>query len=368
MKRQSMGIMTTPYPPSPPFAEKNNFRLLCLAGERMGIEVFVFFPRDVDFHSRAMNGYIYQPATASWIKRRFPFPSFIYDRFFYTGRESVHTRRVIQSLKKDPHIRFLGIGLAGKWQTYRLLSQHQQLSRFVPPSEMVTSPATVKDWLEKYRDIVLKPVGGSLGRGIIRIRFKDHGLLLYGRNMRNRPIKHFFSDYRSCQSYLKQHHLNRQTLVQPYLSLSTPDGEPFDIRVLIQKNENGVWSRTGMAIRKGNPDSLTSNLHGGGRTYEVEPFLRKYFSEQQIQRIFEEVSILTEQAPPYLESCHGPLVELGMDVGVDRKGKVWLIELNSKPGRKIFYELKEPILRKQSVLNPILYARHMMQSESNSGG
>ncbi len=368
MNRQSLGIMTMPYPPSPPFAEKNNFKLLCMAGEKMGIEVFVFFPRDVDFHSRSINGYIYQPAAASWIKRRFPFPSFIYDRFFYTGRESKHTISVIQRLKKEPKVRFLGMGLAGKWQTYRLLSQHPLFSRFIPPSEIVSSPAVVEQWLQKYRDIVIKPVGGSLGRGIVRICLTEGGVLLIGRNMRNMPIKKFFSSYPSCKSYLKQYHLNRHTLVQPYLSLSTPDREPFDVRVLIQKNASGTWACTGMGVRKGKPGSLTSNLHGGGRTCAVEPFLKKYFDEPQIRQIFADITFMTENVPQYLESRHGPLVELGMDVGVDRKGKVWLIEINSKPGRKIFYELKEPILRKQSVLNPILYARHMMQSESNSGG
>jgi len=31
-----------------------------------------------------------------------------------------------------------------------------------------------------------------------------------------------------------------------------------------------------------------------------------------------------------------PLGEIGLDLGVDRRGRVWLIEVNAKPFRKVF--------------------------------
>jgi D-alanine-D-alanine ligase-like ATP-grasp enzyme len=36
------------------------------------------------------------------------------------------------------------------------------------------------------------------------------------------------------------------------------------------------------------------------------------------------------------QHVNGPLGELGMDIGVDRSGRVWLFEVNAKPGRHIF--------------------------------
>lgn len=36
------------------------------------------------------------------------------------------------------------------------------------------------------------------------------------------------------------------------------------------------------------------------------------------------------------EQIDGTLGELGLDIGVDRNGRVWLFEVNAKPGRHIF--------------------------------
>ncbi len=36
------------------------------------------------------------------------------------------------------------------------------------------------------------------------------------------------------------------------------------------------------------------------------------------------------------EQIQGNIAEIGFDLGIDEKGKVWMFEANSKPGRSIF--------------------------------
>jgi hypothetical protein len=61
-----------------------------------------------------------------------------------------------------------------------------------------------------------------------------------------------------------------------------------------------------------------------------------------------------------LESCHGRLVELGIDFGVDLDGYIWILEVNSKPGRSIFTYLQDDKARNRALENPIRYAKYLL--------
>lgn len=369
MKRNHyLGVMALPSERTPPFAERNFFRLISQSGGKTGINVFVFSPHDVDFTTRTITGYRYLN-DQGWTKSKFPFPALIYDRCFYTEGTYQRLSPIVEKLKHDPQVHFLGLGLRGKWESYQILSQHENLLPFLPSTELVTSSKVLQKWLSGNRSCIVKPVGGSLGQGVIRLKKEENKVILKGRNLKNHIINEKISDGNRLYLHLVRFFRGRTFLIQPYLSLSTPKGEPFDIRVLVQKTAiepKQSWSITGIAVRQGMNGGITSNLHGGGRAYSVKPFLAKLFPEEKVNEILASIQLLAQETPVCLENRHGPLIELGMDIGVDRQGKVWLIELNSKPGREIFRQLHEPDKRKNAMLNPIRYARKLL--ESNTGG
>ncbi|GJM71157.1 hypothetical protein HMSSN036_33730 [Paenibacillus macerans] len=72
---------------------------------------------------------------------------------------------------------------------------------------------------------------------------------------------------------------------------------------------------------------------------------------------------LSLRVPEYLESRFGRLAELGLDFGVDREGRVWILEVNSKPGRTSFFRIGDPISARKSIENPISYARYLLLSK-----
>ena len=59
-----------------------------------------------------------------------------------------------------------------------------------------------------------------------------------------------------------------------------------------------------------------------------------------LDKINRTIDNIVLQLPPFIESRHGRLVELGIDIGVDKNGEVWIIEINSKPGRASFRRLE----------------------------
>lgn len=350
------GIMT--YCNGPHFMEKAYYKKLTLIGRRHGIRVFVFSPKRVDYDRGEVTGYEYRDG--AWRANTFPLPDVVYDRCF-VGPSYRQYKPFIDKLQSDPRITFLGHGLSGKWQVHQMLGKSKELSRWLPETH-VLSQETLRSMLQRYPAVIIKPAAGTHGIGVVRIAAKPAGTFsVTGRNRENKPFRKRFRSEAGLLTFVQRFTASRTFLVQPFLALQTPDQLPFDVRVLVQKNGSGRWQTTGMAVRVGEKKGITSNLHGGGKAVPLSPFLSRYFPQAQCERIKEEIDRIAQVLPPVLESHHGRLAELGIDVGVDRDGHVWIIEVNSRPGRTVFRQIADRDARLRSISQPVKYAHYLMK-------
>jgi glutathione synthase/RimK-type ligase-like ATP-grasp enzyme len=169
-----------------------------------------------------------------------------------------------------------------------------------------------------------------------------------------------FANENHALHWIREFTGQRGYIIQPFLHLYSRKGRSFDIRVLMQKNEKGLWMGTGIAVREGAAGSMTSNLHGGGKALPVLPYLSGQFGADQTERITEVLRQLSEMIPPILESHFGRLGELGIDFGIDTNGDIWLLEVNSKPGRTSIRQAGDPVSAVLASENPLRYARYLL--------
>ena len=272
----SLGILATPNSKRyPPFSDRSFFAYLCSAGRKLGFPVFVFLPTEIDFVKQRVTGY--QFINRNWEKDIFPLPSLVYDR---CSNRKKH-RSMIQKLKSTPCVFFLGHVLPDKWKNHQNLIQHPDLVPYIPPTQMIDSVQTIGKWLDDYNSVVIKPAQNSLGIGVMKVAMENQSYTLHGRDFKNKIFFKEFDDRNSLLRWLRNN-LKRRTLIQPYLSLCTREGVPFDIRVLVQKGGDGKWTETGRAVRAGLINGLTSNLCGGGKAYAVNDFLIQHFNHEQL--------------------------------------------------------------------------------------
>ncbi|WP_284641160.1 YheC/YheD family endospore coat-associated protein [Paenibacillus silviterrae] len=375
---RTLGIMTTRTEGDVPFTNRGFYRRLIVCGRRYGLTVFVFSPEDIDWSLSRVTGYVYEPSLKQWVSRWFPLPDAVYDRcFFSTRKEYANYRTALRRLLEQQPVRLLGYGLKGKWEVQQLLQREERLRPFLPPTEELRSSRTMLEWLKRRDAIVLKPQGGSQGRGVLLVRRESAGMArvsaaavtentaeaafsVRGRDARNRRVAHGFGDAAALLRWLRRFTGRRSYLVQPYLQLHDASGDAYDVRSLVQKDGAGRWQLTGMAVRQGQGGSLTSNLHGGGKAEAAGPFLARVFGPEKARQLQKELTRLSELIPDVLESCHGRLVELGIDFGVDLDGYIWILEVNSKPGRSIFTYLQDDKARNRALENPIRYAKYLL--------
>ncbi|WNQ09968.1 YheC/YheD family protein [Paenibacillus aurantius] len=360
-----LGILACRTAGDPPFGERETYRRMSKAGARLGMAVTVFSPEGIDADTGRVHGYRYNPDSAGWESGSYPFPSVLYDRMFYSDPGLYRaSREQLKRLIRQNGVRLLGRRLEGKWSLYRLLREDPSLAPHLPRTERYQGASRLIRVLSSWGRVILKPDGGTQGKGILLIaKSPEGGFRVSGRDAANHPVDRTFSRSSGLFDWIEEMIGERRYLLQEYLTLRTRGGLAYDIRSLMQKNGKGEWSLTGMAARHGQAGSLTANLHGGGSASEALPFLKAQFGMDAARALLSVLHRLSGSIPPVLEDHYGPLAELGLDFGIDTSGKVWILEANSKPGRAVFHMTGDRRARLGSIHNPVAYARFLLDRQ-----
>ncbi|WP_169713624.1 YheC/YheD family endospore coat-associated protein [Paludifilum halophilum] len=359
---KTLGVIACKEQGTPPFQETVYLKQLTREGRAMGIRLIVFSPKDIDWRRRTVSAWFWDLNSGKWGNRSQAIPPLVYDRCYY--RDSRHYRTYkpyVTQLAQDSDVQLLGRPLGGKLQTQEMLEKNAAIRPYLPRTLLYRSPEDLKSALNLSGSILIKPNGGSHGRGVAAI-FAEPGrsYRVQGRTRNNRGFHIRLKTERALRDWILRFTGSARYLIQPYLGLQTEDGRPFDLRILVQKGEDHRWVTTGMAVRTGKTHSLTSNIHGGGKAERAIPFLTAHFPGRRLSGILRSIRWLAEQVPRQIEKEHGRLAELGLDIGIDRQGRVWLLEVNSKPGRTVFLLTRETDVRRRSIQLPMQYARTLL--------
>jgi hypothetical protein len=319
----------------------------------MGAVCFAFRMRDMDLKKAQIIGYTFHNNV--WEKGMYPLPDVIYPR-----NNSDFNRQVLRRHLTEKGVQFFNPTGIGKWGTYKALVKNPKLVKYLPDTRLIKNISQLGDMLNKYHNIYMKPITGSQGKNIIRI--SENGQTRsyeYQHHIKQHQIIAKANSLQELERKLRPIMNKRHYLAQQEIKLLRKGGCIMDLRVMTQKNRSGQWMVTGKVFRIGETGSITSNISGGGSVGDVKSLLNLYFEKARVQDILKEIDFLALETARSLEIRLGPTGELGIDIGVDQDGKLWLIEANLKPARKIFSLMKDHESRIVSVRRPIEYAIYL---------
>lgn len=325
-----------------------------------GIECVRFVPSKIDPVTHLVKGRKFEPQSCTWVDCEFPLPVLLYDRCFYG--DDAHSKQcipIVAWLKNRDDINFLGYGLPNKFELYQTL-KNSVLAPYLPDSQFVDNVAVVLSELDKQKRLILKPVNGSQGHGIYYLKKKQKNFHVKTEKQK-KIISRIFPNKGKLIQWLQPLIQERKYLLQPYLELSNNELQPFDIRMLLQKDEKGNWVERGKGIRTGITGGLLSNLSAGGSVSSFEPWASSLPASQK-EYICNELEYIIKNLTFLLEKEFLPLFELGIDIGIAKNGSIWILDVNSKPGRKVVLATT-PNLTETLYEAPLLYGRFISESD-----
>jgi glutathione synthase/RimK-type ligase-like ATP-grasp enzyme len=183
---------------------------------------------------------------------------------------------------------------------------------------------------------MIKPANGSQGKGIVKL--KQRGREIEASYQQNDIVNTIlFSSFQEFKNWFTKTTRDVLYIAQPHISFFPYERTPFDIRLLLQKGNDGAWKEAGRGIRQGERDSIVTNVSSGASIVPFENLLPR-IPRVHRQYVMDEINTICKTIPSVLENQFPSLFELGIDLCISRDFSIWILDLNSKPGRKIVME------------------------------
>jgi glutathione synthase/RimK-type ligase-like ATP-grasp enzyme len=224
-----------------------------------------------------------------------------------------------------------------KWSQYQILKTKKEISPFLPNTQLAT-PITILDFIEKYKQVMLKPCIGQWGLGVIQVSLVKGEIfeLHIERNL------HIIEGRKELISYLLEYFLPKKTyMVQERIQLATIDDCVFDTRVMVQREDpTSEWEVTANAVKVASKKFIVTNVARALLPLEValEKSSIKNTSSQSINTKLDEICM---DAANHLGEHFKDITIIGMDVGIDEQGEIKIIETNFVPDISLFKKLSD---------------------------
>lgn len=231
-----------------------------------------------------------------------------------------------------------------------ILAKDKALRPYLPDT-FVYSPARLAQTMGKYSALFIKPASGSVGDGIVKLSRTGHDRWLVQWNKQQRLSG------AKARALVHRVAAGKPYLIQEAVQLALYHGRPYDIRVSVQKGLSGAWQITGMVGKVAAPGRHVTNVAKGGSVKHCSALFRHSgFPPADTARTVERVSL-------HIAACldrHLPhLADLGLDMGIDRNGRVKFIEMNGRDQRYSFRKAGMSAVFFRTYRTPMAYAKRL---------
>ncbi|WP_312875590.1 YheC/YheD family protein [Paenibacillus planticolens] len=222
----------------------------------------------------------------------------------------------------------------GKLGKYIFMKKYKMISSFLPDTRKATL-SNIKTMLRMYGSVYLKPDEGTGGHGIYKITEEKNNFVFHtGSNVRN------YNSLNVLVNSIQKKLIRDKYIVQERIILLKYKNRPFDIRVMLQKNEKGTLDVTGIIGRQAKRNKIVTNYHSGGTPLPIDTLLKPHLNDESRKQYIQTIESLGKDASAVLSKSYRSKRAFGVDIAIDHKMKPWVLEINTQPDMSIFNTLK----------------------------
>lgn len=212
-----------------------------------------------------------------------------------------------------------------KWEKWNCIQQAPHLVA-TQPQTSIYSVDQLRDYLTMFQFVYVKPDGRSMGKNVIRISRSGHRYTA----QKNKEVKRF-DTLDQLDQWLSTIHQGERYIVQQGISFAKLQGRLVDLRSIILRNEHGKWEVTGYIAKHAGTGSAVTNYSAGGKLIPIDSYLDGLkYTRAQKEAFYRRFHKLSSEVGEQLGKTYSNYI-FGLDIGIDTKGKLWVIEANTKP-------------------------------------
>lgn len=304
-------------------------RELARANAEGGLDCLLFFftvAGGIDYLDRKVEGCHLH--SAIWSSRSFPFPDVVYDRgvsfpdLYRAGLAEF--RREVQAAGVK---RVNAVDALEKWGTHLALGKFPTLTPHLPETHRLQAFDQVLDMLDRHSRVILKGRFSNRGEAVMLVvRTASGARVTSGEGVED------ISSTEELRQRVLAFTEKRRYIAQQAVPLLQARGRAVDWRVLLAKDGRGEWGVAQDYLWMAQPGvEITTTALGAEPADTIETLCQAGMDQAKADRLRRAVCRLGTRIASCLEQEFGPLGELALDLGVDRKGHLWFFEANSKP-------------------------------------
>lgn len=220
--------------------------------------------------------------------------------------------------------------VSSKMKKTKVLLHNRTIARHIPQT-LFFSQAALKNMINRYPLLFVKPDQGHKGKRVAAIRKSGDNYLIHYET-RIIPVR----DINAVLSFV--HKLSRKDIfiLQQGIELLKIDQRPSDLRIMVQKPYD-QWEISGIMGRNAAPGMIVTNRSRGGILMSHDKLMQKAdVPEEKARYLLEVIYSLSTNVADCLTRSFPGLRELGIDMGIDQEFWPWIFEVNTKPVRAMF--------------------------------
>jgi hypothetical protein len=314
----------------------------------LNLKLYAFTPADILWKEQRIIGLSLKKGI--WKQSSFPFPHVVYNRSF--NKKLITIERLEKAIGRNKC--FNNINFFNKWDLYNLLKQ-SILNPYVPDT-FLYKELNVSELLEKYKLVYIKPSYGFKGESVYRVELMDNSDIHI--SLHSSAPRYICRKNEGFQEILDELLGLEEFIVQQGIRMSQLDHKYFDIRVLVQKGILGEWTVSAITCRVAHEHYFNTSMCE--TIYDVTEILPRLISPETMNETLRSLYEVSVKAAEEAETHMGSLGEMSVDFVLDEQSKLWIIELNGKPQKDIYKDLKS--FKRKIYSRPLEYAYYLSQT------
>jgi hypothetical protein len=327
------------------------------AGAKYGLTPCFFRIDDVVVGTGDVNAYVMEKG--KFVSKSMPIPQVIHNRAIYHGRKQY---KQLASWIKEGKLVFNQWNRYGKLYIQEVLLRAPHLRPHLPG----TYEATLNDvatMMKLYDTLIIKPNKSSIGRGVMKLERSGRSWkLTYPATLsiHNKKWRTLLFQGNRLPLLLRNRLLRGRYIVQQRLPLATFQGQPFDLRVSVQRGALGQWQVTGIVAKVASKRCFLTNVAQGGSVTRLEHIIAEEYPHLQQADVFASIEQFSLLVAEHLGCSLPHMADLGLDIGITIDGFPMFIECNGKDQRYSFRKAGMLKQWKATYENPMAYARFLL--------